>query len=108
MLLFIDGLRKNWKYGACSNWNKINSNCEKQNKGKFVINRLNNPNIGWKEKDTVQANNWNIDEYEFNDRRIVRNMPIDIFQQKLIEHFDIRFKRKSIKWPSQCKSPSII
>ena len=108
MLLFIDGLHKNWESGACSNWETSNTNYEKRNQGKLAINRLNNPSVGCREKDTVQANDCNLDEYEVNNIRIVRNMPIEIFQAKLIEHFDIRFKRNSIKWPSRCKTKSTI
>ena len=61
ILLFIDGLHKNWESGACSNRKTSNGNYEKKNQGKFSINHLNNPSIGYLENETVQANDFNLD-----------------------------------------------
>ena len=103
MLLLIDSLHDNWESGACSNWETSNSNCEKRNQGKFAMHRLNNPIFGSIEKETVQANDCNIDEFEVRNKWIARKMSIEIFQGKLIEHFDMQLKRNAIKWPIRCK-----
>ena len=36
------------------------------------------------------------DKYTINGKRIVKNMPLSIFQDRLVEHFDIRFKKNDI------------
>ena len=33
-------------------------------------------------------------KYEVDGKRIVRKMPLHLFQERLVEHFDIRFKKK--------------
>ena len=108
ILLFVDGIHKNWESGTCSNWETIHTNYEKQNQGQFAISRLNNPIVGCRENETVQANAWNLDEDKVSNIQIVRKIPIEIFQAKLIEHFDIIFKRNNIRWPSRCKNKSTI
>ena len=106
ILFLIDGHYKNWESGACCNWEIINDNYEKRNQGKVAKNHLNNPSVGHRENKTVQDNDCNLNAYEVNNAQIVRKMPIEIFQVKLIEHFDMRFKRNAIKWPSRCKTKS--
>jgi hypothetical protein len=36
--------------------------------------------------------------------RVVRNLSLNYFRRKLIEHFDILFQRKELVWPSHCAS----
>ena len=33
---------------------------------------------------------------------VVRHMPQDLFRSKLVEHFQILFRKNQIKWPSRC------
>ena len=62
----MDSLHKNWEIGSCSNWEINNDNYEKRNQGKFAINRLNNPSVGVREKETVKVKDCNIDESKVN------------------------------------------
>ena len=40
--------------------------------------------------------------------RDARSMSLDQFRQRLVEHFNIMFKRNGIKWPKRMKPPSSI
>ena len=51
------------------------------------------------DENTVRTNNAHLDEYLVQGRRVVRNMPMKIFQRCLIEHFDIRFNQNTLVWP---------
>ena len=51
----------------------------------------------------VQANDCNLDECEVNNTRIERKIPIEIFQAKLIEYFDIRFKKMLLRRQTDAK-----
>ena len=37
-------------------------------------------------------------KYTHNVKRVVRKLPLDIFQERLIHYFDIRFKKNNIFW----------
>ena len=41
------------------------------------------------------------DKHSKNGKRVVRNLPLDVFQERLIHHFDIRFKRNELAWPKR-------
>ena len=41
--------------------------------------------------------------YEVDGKRIVRKMPLEVFIDRLVENFDIRFKRNDIEWPKHIK-----
>ena len=43
-----------------------------------------------------------------NGKRVVSKMPLDVFQQYLVEHFDIRFKQNDIVWPCRINKPIMI
>ena len=36
-----------------------------------------------------------------NGERVVRKLPLDVFQERLVHHFDIRFKENELAWPKQ-------
>ena len=111
-LLFIDGLHKHWDKGTSSNWEDSNTKYQNRNAGKFALNRLQKNMSGYEEvnpdENTVRTNNAHLDEYLVHGRRVVRNMPMKIFQRCLIEHFDIRFNQHTVVWPSRCKTESVI
>ena len=108
MLLITYSGHKNWESSACSNWESINAKSEKWNERKFEMNRLNNPRVGCREEDIVQSDDYNLDECEVINTWISRMMPIEIFQSKLIEYFDMWFKRSTIQWLIRCKNKSTI
>mmetsp|Transcript_29950 Transcript_29950/g.34794 ORF Transcript_29950/g.34794 Transcript_29950/m.34794 type:complete len:335 (-) Transcript_29950:47-1051(-) len=108
-LLFIDGLDKGWKDGVESNWER---EYRDDNRGEipFAVQRLNRLH----NNDNVQSQDDNDDntvetidfhKYEVNGKRIVSKMPLSIFQNRLIENFDIRFRRNDIQWPKRINRP---
>ena len=111
-LLFIDGLHKHWDQGMSSDWEHSNRKYQKNNVGKFAINRLQqnksyNTRIDHGEIN-LQKDNADLDQYLVDGRRVVRKMPMKLFQECLIEHFDIRFQQNTVVWPSRCKTPTVI
>ena len=48
------------------------------------------------------------DKYTIDGKRVVKNMPLSIFQDRLVEHFNIRFKKNDIVWPKRMKTPFAI
>ena len=48
------------------------------------------------------------DKYTINGKRVVKNMSLSIFQDRLVEHFDIRFKKNDIVWPRRINTPAVI
>ena len=47
-------------------------------------------------------------KYSDNGKRVVHNMPLLVFQERLVVHFDTRFKQKSIVRPTRIKTPSVV
>jgi len=47
------------------------------------------------------------DKYMSKGKRVVRKLPLHVFQERLVHHFDIRFKTNELAWPKrkerQCK-----
>ena len=108
-LLFIDGLDKNWVTGNESNWEKDYQNGK--NNTSFAIQRLKTahkryPINSYDEHATVKTTSFN--KYTVNGKRIIRKMPLRKFQERLVEHFDIRFSRNTVVWPKRMKTPSVI
>ena len=88
-LLIIDGLHENWNNSLPQNSNES-----------FATTRLNRSmnNITYSNvKSTCPTL---FDDFTINGKRIVSKMPLSLFRQCLINHFDIRFKMNSIYWPS--------
>ena len=107
-LLFIDGLHKDWDNGVQSDWEVCNAKYEAKTSGRFAINRLNKQESINSTILPTEGNKDHLDQYVVNGRRVVRKIPFDIFQRCLIEHFDIRFQKNTVKWPSRCKTKQAI
>ena len=115
MLLDIDGLDKNWEEGIPSDWEVINKNCKKRKifnmETPFAITKLNRKFESIAYSSEVDKNkNIYPDDFEIYSKdgyRVVSDMPLDLFQNRLIEHFDIRFKDNDIVWPKRTKKPRI-
>ena len=70
----------------------------------FAINRLtNHPSENNVARNTEYPVNF-FNKYSVNGRRIVSKMPLNVFQERLIHHFDIRFKNNDIQWPQRSKN----
>jgi hypothetical protein len=96
-LLFVDGLHKNWQSGAKSYYEDEKISDEVP----FAIERLTREHEqGTKSTRTVYRQSF-FDKYSVNNKRIVSKMPLKLFQDRLIQHFDIRFKRNDISWPKR-------
>ena len=115
MLLFVDGLNKNWADGEVSDWEQMNLQSTLQNLDKslpFAISRLNrdfNETNSKVEVDDTQPNtDTDFEKYIVGNKRIVSKMPLPLFQQCLVNNFDIRFKKKSVVWPKHIKKHNVI
>ena len=110
-LLFIDGLHKNWEIGGKSYWENEDK-VHKKRKSIFALQRLysNNTSEGTHDNEEFNycKNSNSFDKYVVDGKRIVRKMPLHRFQDRLVHHFDIRFKMKKIVWPVRIKQPSAI
>ena len=102
LLLFNDGLDKNWEFGTKMT---VKGNSD-DNAIPFAIDRLisnkqevTNSNYTHYSKDYFQ-------KYSLNGKRVVAKLPLEVFQERLIHHFDIRFKKNDIKWPQRKKNKS--
>ena len=100
-LLFIDGLDKGWDVGK-----KINDPDDLETDVPFAIDRLTNHPI---QSNIVLPNKYPnrfFDKYTVNGKRKVSAMPLKVFQERLIHHFDIKFKNNDVQWPKRTKDNS--
>ena len=114
LLLNEDGLDEDWENGVPSCWEDINNQYDmrlKRNNTPFAISKLNscfNPTVGDSTEplyattqNTTVDSSFKYEKYTVNNKRIVSKMPLEIFQQCLVNHFDIRFKQNDIVWPQR-------
>ena len=98
-LLFVDELDKGWETGR-----PMYSHEDVNTETPFAINRLtNHPSENNVARNTEYPVNF-FNKYSVNGRRIVSKMPLNVFQERLIHHFDIRFKNNDIQWPQRSKN----
>ena len=69
----------------------------------FSIDRLNRHDDTPDTINTTKYDDNFFQKYTTNGKRVVRKMPLDVFQDRLIHHFDIRFKRNDISWVKRNK-----
>ena len=96
MLLYVDGLHNNWENGGVSDWETMNMKCCINNVNKtlpFAISRLNrdlNETCSKVEVDDMKLDDApDFRKYTSGNKRIVSKMPLSLFQQCLVNHFDI-------------------
>ena len=108
---FIDGLDMNWKEGGISNWEGSYSN-SKHISQSFAFQRLNTPQLSnthaSEDVHRVEQIPNDYGKYTVDGKRVVARMPLYVFQDFLVENFDIRFKNKDTVWPTRFNSPKII
>ena len=93
-LLFVDGLNDGWENGVQSHYSDYSST-------NFAIRRLNRSFESNISSSTIDHSSIDWSKYSTNGKRIVSKIPFEIFRECLIQHFDIRFKQKSIVWPKR-------
>lgn len=94
MLLFVDGLDENWENGVASDWERFNSEFSKENSIiPFSISKLNRHLVDKTVEIQPEEPSGNLDKnfkkYTVGNRRIVSKMPLSLFQQCLVNHFEI-------------------
>lgn len=98
LLLFHDGLDKDWEAGI-----KMNSSSRKVNeKLPFALDRLTRNKENVTNNHTTYQKDY-FKKYSLGGKRVVSKIPLDIFQERLVHHFDLRFKKNDIKWPQRKK-----
>ena len=115
LLLFYDNLDKGWDKGKniykCDNDDNDNNNDEddggedddEDDDVPFALtrlNRLSNTNVP---SNYTEYTDKYFDKYTIEGKRLVSKLPLDVFQERLIHHFDIRFKKNDIQWPQRTK-----
>lgn len=98
-LLLIDGLDVGWDESKKS----MNNDSDDDIDIPFSMKRLNRH----QENQTIHSgfkydDNY-FNKYTKNGKRIVRKIPLEVFQERLIHHFDIRFKNNDLTWPKRNK-----
>jgi hypothetical protein len=97
-LLFIDELDKGWDIAT-----EINDPEDLETEVPFAIDRLHdNPSQSNTSNHTKYPETF-FNKYTINGKRKVSSMPLKVFQERLIHHFDIMFKNNEVKWPKRKK-----
>ena len=105
MLLFVDGLDDNWETGGKSFYEEDNDD---EVMTPFAVDRLNRHEDENEEVNATETGSNEFGKYTVDGKRIVRKMPLKVFQERLIHHFDIRFKNKDIEWPKRLRTPTVV
>ena len=103
LLLVKDGLDKNWETDRIDKEiqqtpfaiQKLNRSIRVQNEKRFNRRRNCADHISDQCK-----------KYTIQNKRVVHKMPLSLFQLCLVNHFDIRFKQKTIVWPQRIDKPN--
>ena len=111
MLLKTDGLDKSWDMGVRSDWEDMH-NRDRSKVTPYAISRLNHPSPRNTDDSIDDSNTYEsignhisaqCKKYTVNNKRVVAKMPLALFKRCLVNHFDIRFKKNDIVWPSRCR-----
>ena len=98
--------------GGCTKTGKINSRYKKKDACRFATDRLSNPQAECKDIPTLRYSTPQykdyLDKYIVNGRHVVRKITIELFQERLIKHFDILFKKNTVKWHKGNKTKSVV
>ena len=118
LLLNIDGLDKNWEIGVQSDWERMSSvsndvttryNLEVPYAMSRLHRNFSDGSLEQEETYDFEMANQNLSErcakYTHHGNRIISKMPLKLFRDCLVEHFDIRFKNADIVWPARLVKP---
>ena len=84
-----------------------NNNREVNNRTPFAMARLQNPtsrpiaSYSYTDETQYSSISYQCKKYTVNNHRIVHKMPLGLFKQCLVNHFDIRYKMQDITWPTR-------
>ena len=67
----------------------------------FALTRLKRLSSSSIPQNYTEYNDNYFDKYTVENKRQVAKLPLKIFQERLIHHFDIRFKKNNIQWPNR-------
>ena len=99
MLLFHDGFDTNWNSTDFeSSLNGVSHNNPPADSS-FAMNRLNREMTGNISTSNTRVNPQSFHKYTVDGKRVVSKMPLNLFRDCLVRHFDIRFKNNSVHWP---------
>ena len=108
-LLEVDGLDVSWEMGHQSEYEgrlgELSSNDlqhlppELRNRG-FYLSSMGRGNDYYEGGEAPIADDRNEVPLDCEQVRYVHKLPLEYFRSKLVEHFDIQFKRQEIEWPS--------
>ena len=102
-LILLDGMNENWGIGE-SDVNVSNqNNTTNQNHQPFSVTRLNRNLNAYSSDESSTIHSSVFDQYIVDNKRQVHLMPFKLFQQCLINHFDLRFKSQTVHWPKHFK-----
>ena len=98
-LIFLDDGNENWHgFGDNVETSPSSTTSKNTNTTPFSLVRLNRSiKNAEASNDSTHIHSSLYDDYTVNGRRIVRKMPLELFRQCLINHFDIRFQNNLIK-----------
>jgi hypothetical protein len=112
LLLFHDQLDKGWESGKKiypseeddDKYDELQEDDENDNDIQFALTRLNrltttNVPCNYREYDDTF-----FEKYSIGNKRIVSKLPLEVFHERLIHHFDIRFKKNDLQWPQRTKT----
>ena len=107
MLLFADGLDEGWENGKVPYWEKEALEYVSPEGMSFAEQRTNRDLSG--EPDILDESELNSNDFNFihlatmNGKRYINKLPLKVFRKLLANHFDIRFKPRTLKWPRRVK-----
>lgn len=115
MLLEVDGLDEQWNSGVPSDWEGEAGLHDQDDAGRFALGRLNNPGnareydssgMGAAEDQQEEDENPVTPMMPLHEgtNQSIRRMSMKQFRSKLVEHFDIAFRRREIVWPVRNKN----
>ena len=108
MLLFADGLDEGWEDGKMSHWEIQNQHFMLPKNLSFAEIRLNRDLSS--QPNYIDESELNANDYHFielateNNVRYLNRLPLNTFRKLLANHFDIRFKERSLKWPRRVRN----
>ena len=107
MLLFVDGLDDGWENGKITYWEREGLQFAAANGMSFAEQRLNRDLSA--DADMLDESEINNDDINFiqlatvNGKRYINKLPLKVFRKLLAEHFNIRFRQKTLKWPRRIR-----
>ena len=107
MLLFADGLDQGWEEGHLSYWEKEGLGIDELPGISFAETRLNRiyseaTDVN-DESELNESDNLFIELATHNGKRYLNELPLRVFKKLLANHFDIRFRQKTINWPQRLR-----